>query len=618
MPFPTPKVEIAMYSGPYRTDAEIAIDGAAQTPPNSGWVDVTSFVRGMDVDRGRSDDWGDFYSAATVTLDNRARTFDPFYTSGPYYQKLLPRRQIRITATYGATSYPVFRGYVNGWPPTWTDAGKDSTVTISCMDALGLLASETLPADWSRNYILSTSPRHYYPCDDPVGPYTANQTLTDLGSVPLNMVTTTAASNGDQLAVGLVNRSITGTGSDAANSAQGAVDTNPGSFSVSCWAIPDSSGTISQFLAGNVYNHGFYMSYENSTGKFRVEVTEPSFGNSKVATTTISGWDSGMARMLSFTWNASSRVIAFYIDGILIATSTANNAGIYIPFNELVFIGTGAVQQVIVWNGVQTQAVLQNIYKYSTVNLPETTAARFTRLIAETQFPASLTSGPSAPASSVLDITDDAPKLAGELQKVADSEYAPLFVDRSGVVTLYYQNQIRTQSRSIVSQGTYGAGGFSIGQNVAIAYDGDSMRNEANITMSGGGVYIDQNSTSITAYGAAQESLETQVSSLADAVDIGNIVTGWGGQVYPKADPFEVVLSPSADWSNALDRELNDRITLAIAPPTGNTITTPMLINRISHSVVPGEWRTTFEGSARWAAVFIVNQSLVGGTDLLG
>jgi hypothetical protein len=360
------------------------------------------------------------------------------------------------------------------------------------------------------------------------------------------------------------------------------------------------------------------MSYENSTGKFRVEVTEPSFGNSKVATTTISGWDSGMARMLSFTWNASSRVIAFYIDGILIATSTANNAGIYIPFNELVFIGTGAVQQVIVWNGVQTQAVLQNIYKYSTVNLPETTAARFTRLIAETQFPASLTSGPSAPASSVLDITDDAPKLAGELQKVADSEYAPLFVDRSGVVTLYYQNQIRTQSRSIVSQGTYGAGGFSIGQNVAIAYDGDSMRNEANITMSGGGVYIDQNSTSITAYGAAQESLETQVSSLADAVDIGNIVTGWGGQVYPKADPFEVVLSPSADWSNALDRELNDRITLAIAPPTGNTITTPMLINRISHSVVPGEWRTTFEGSARWAAVFIVNQSLVGGTDLLG
>jgi hypothetical protein len=144
------------------------------------------------------------------------------------------------------------------------------------------------------------------------------------------------------------------------------------------------------------------------------------------------------------------------------------------------------------------------------------------------------------------------------------------------------------------------------------------MRNEANVTMSGGGVYIGKNTTSVTAYGAAQESLDTQVASLTDAQDISNIVTRWGGQVYPKADPFEVVLSPSADWSNALDRELNDRITLVIQPPTGNAITTPMLVSRISHSVVPGEWRTTLEGSARWAAVFIINQSLIGGTDLLG
>jgi hypothetical protein len=43
-----------------------------------------------------------------------------------------------------------------------------------------------------------------------------------------------------------------------------------------------------------------------------------------------------------------------------------------------------------------------------------------------------------------------------------------------------------------------------------------------------------------------------------------------------------------------------------------------MLLQRVVHSVVPGEWRTTFEGSARWAAVFIVGVSAIGGTDLLG
>jgi hypothetical protein len=606
MPFPTPKVEIAFDDGPYVVSPT--------------WTDVTSYVREMSIDRGRSDDWGTFDGSASVVLSNLDRRFDPFNTAGPYYGKLLPRRQIRLSGVTTFGTFNVFRGFVDGWPPVWTDAGKDSTVTLSCMDALGLLASETLPADWSRGYILSTAPRHYYPCDDPIGPFTANQTLKDYGSVPLDMATTAAASSGSQLAVGLVNSSVTGTGSDAANSALGAVNNSPGSFSVSCWVIPDSSLSGSVFLQGYMNNHGFFFSFDNATGKFRVEVTEPTFGNSKVATTNIAGWDSGMPRMMSFTWNNASRAITIYIDGILIANTTANVGGIYIPFNELVNIGTGSVQQVIVWDGVQTQAVLQEIYRGSTAQFPSTTAQRFTGIIQNTPFSTALTSPPSAPASSVIEITDDAPRVASELQIVADSEYAPLFVDKAGVVTLYNQNQIRTQTRSIVSQGTYGAGGIAIGPEVALQYDGDSMRNQASITMSGGGVYIKDNATSQTAMGVAEQSLSTQVSTLADAVDIGNIVTGWGGQVYPKADPFEVVLSPSAsaDWNTTLERELNDRITLVVQPPTGGAITVPMLISRISHSVVPGEWRTTFEGSARWAAVFILNQSRLNSTDLLG
>jgi hypothetical protein len=43
-----------------------------------------------------------------------------------------------------------------------------------------------------------------------------------------------------------------------------------------------------------------------------------------------------------------------------------------------------------------------------------------------------------------------------------------------------------------------------------------------------------------------------------------------------------------------------------------------MLVQRITHDVVPGYWQTTLDGSARWAAVFILDQSLLDGTDLLG
>ena len=605
MPFPAGKVEIAFNDGPY-----------VASPT---WTDVTSDVRGMSVERGRDDDWGSFSGNASVTLNNRSRTFDPFYTSGPYYGKLLPRRQIRITATYGGTTYPVFRGFIAGWPPAWTDAGQDSTVTLSCFDAIGLLASDTLPADWSRNYILSTSPRHYYPCDEPVGPYTTNQVLTDYGSVPLNMTTTATAFSGDQLAVGLVNSSITGTNGEAANSASGTTVNAAASFTVSCWAVPDASTTAgTPFVRGNYGNVFYWFGYNTSTGKFYVDIGEGSFSNARTASTTVSGWDSGVPRMFSFSYNSATRAIVMYIDGLVVATTNVDSAGIYVAFPETVNIAYGQVQQLVVWDGVQTQAVLQNIFKYSTTAFSETTAARFTRLIGETSFPASMTSPPSSPASTVLDITDDAPTVSSELLKVSDSEYAPLFVTRDGVLTLYNQNQIRTQTRSIVSQATYGAGGVAIGQDIVVSYDGDSMRNEANITMSQGGVYKDTNTTSVSTFGAAEASVDTQVATLANAVSIGDIVTGWGGQVYPKADPFEVVISPDNNWASTLDRELNDRITLVVAPPTGNTITTPMLINRISHSVVPGQWSTTFEGSARWAAVFILNQSTLGGTDLLG
>lgn len=604
MPFPTSIVEIAFNDGPY-----------VASPT---WTNVTSDVRYMTIDRGRTGDWSSFYGSASVVLSNLNRTYDPFNTSGTFYGKLLPRRQIRITASYGGTTYPVFRGFVSGWPPAWTDAGKDSTITLSCFDAVGLLASETLPADWSRDYILSTAPRHYYPCDEPVGPFTTNQVLKDYGSVPLNMATTAEAFNGSQLAVGLVNSSITSTGSNAANSSLGVVNASPGSFTVSCWAIADASASGNNFVQGSIYNHTYYFGFNTTTEKFYAEVTEPSFGNSKVASTNISGWDTGKPRLLTFTWNSATRTIAMFIDGISVAVTTVNNAGIYVQTNENVNIGSGSVQQIVVWDGVQTQATIQSIFKGSTANFLETARVRFQGLIANTPFPVSLTDPPSAPVTTVLEVTDDAPQVAGELQKLSDSEFAPLFVTRDGVVTLYNQNQIRTQTRSIVSQGTYGTGGFAIGPNVALEYDGDSMRNEANITMSGGGVYIQRNTTSVNTYGAAEASIDTQVASLANAISVANIVTGWGGQVYPKTDPFDVVLSPDGDWSNALNRELNDRITLVVSPPTGNSTTIPMLLQRVRHSVVPGEWRTTFEGSARWASAFILNQSRLNGTDLLG
>jgi hypothetical protein len=600
MAYPVPVVEIAFTDGPYVVSPT--------------WTDVTAYVRGMDISRGVPDDWTlQADGSATVTLSNRDRRFDPFNTTGPYYGNLLPRRQIRIRATHASTTYDVFRGFIAGWPPEWTDAGTDSTVTLFCFDALQLLGSSSLPADWSRDYILSQSPRHYYPCDEPVTPYTGTSTLKDYGSIPLNMTTTASAINGAELAAGLPGNSIQASVSSAASSVFGAIaaDTN---FSVSLWAVMDSTSATT---GGTVGAYGWAIGWDPNTGQYVVTIQDQAAGLTRTYTSS-NTYDGSQPSHVTFSFNVTSKALVLMVDGVIGATTSATAGAIIIIIGENVALGTGQFQQVCVWTGLIAQATVQEIIRRSKAVFPETTSARFNRIIAETPFSASLTSVPASPASSVLDITNDAPTAVSELGKVAVSEFAPLFVTKAGTVTMYSQSQIRTQTNSIVSQQTYGSGGLSIGTEVQLQYDGDSMRNVSNVQMSGGGVYIQTNSSSVTTYGEAEQYVETQVATLADAVDIANIVNGWGGNVYAKASPVSVVLSPTASWASTLGLELFDRFTLQVTPPSGNAITTPMLTSRIAHSVTPERWVTTLEGSARWAAVFILNQSTVGGTDLLG
>lgn len=600
MPYPVPVIEIAFTDGPYVVSPT--------------WTDVTAYVRSMDISRGIPDEWTlQADGSATVVLSNRDRRFDPFNTSGPYYGNLLPRRQIRIRATHGGTTYDVFRGFIAGWPPEWTDAGKDSTVTLQCFDALQLLGSSSLPADWSRDYILSQSPRHYYPCDEPITPYTGTSTLKDYGSIPLDMTTTVSAVNGGELAEGLPGNSVQSSVSSAASSgyATTAANTN---FSVSMWAVMDSTSATS---GGTVGAYGWAIGWDPATGRYVVTISDQPAGLTRTFTSS-NTYDGSQPTHVAFSFNVTSKALVLMVDGVIGATTSATAGAIIVIIGENVILGTGQFQQVCVWTGLIAQATVQEIIRRSKAVFPETTSARFSRIIAETPFSASLTSVPASPASSVLDITNDAPTAVSELGKVAVSEYAPLFVNKAGTVTLYSQSQIRTQTKSIVSQATYGAGGLSIGTEVQLQYDGDSMRNVSNVEMSGGGVYIQTNLSSVNTYGEAEQYVSTQVSTLADAVDIANIVNGWGGIVYAKASPVSVVLSPSGSWGTTLALELFERFTLAVAPPTGSTITTPMLVSRIFHSVTPERWFTTLEGSARWAAVFILNTSALGGTDLLG
>ena len=126
------------------------------------WTDVTAYVRGLSWQRGRSTELDSFQAgSASVVLSNADRRFDPLYASSPYFGALTPMRPIQITVShrddFGSTNiYPVFFGYINGWPQTYETYG-DATVTISASDASSVLNQLTLPGIWE-DTIASESP----------------------------------------------------------------------------------------------------------------------------------------------------------------------------------------------------------------------------------------------------------------------------------------------------------------------------------------------------------------------------------------------------------------------------------------------------------------------------
>lgn len=124
---------------------------------DADWIDITSLVRDVQFQHGRSRTSNDFQpGSGQVVLDNRDGQFDPLNTSGPYYGKLKLRRKIKVeivNETYdgdtgsvlGSTYRTVIAfGWVTSWGAAWRGRQLVDT-TVTWTDALGLLSNHDLP-----------------------------------------------------------------------------------------------------------------------------------------------------------------------------------------------------------------------------------------------------------------------------------------------------------------------------------------------------------------------------------------------------------------------------------------------------------------------------------------
>ena len=622
---PTVRVRVAFGDGPY-------VD-----PPT--YTDVTAYVRSVNTSRGRTDDWQNFDSGnATVVFDNRDRRFDPTHASGPYYGNLLPRRQIRIDATVDSvTYYNIFRGFIDGWPVNLTDAGYDSTVTVNCYDALGLLSQDKCPDTWSDNYIQTLTPTHYWKLDDTINPANIPQTtatlsnlqLKDYGSAgwPLQAATApTPTQNSDSLAPGIPARTVnwagtyqtvqTGTQSSY-STISAALWANLGNaqYSAALWTDthydPALSTWVQHYLAFDITNRRveLYMGPQGSAGSTTWRVYRSTINLNLVV-------PHHFAFTLTNVTN-NSATFTLWVDGQEL-TFTSSTFTLGATSIGAAYVFTGGLQQIVVREGSSLTATqARTIFQLGNNVLTESTTARFDRIRATTPYPASLCTTPASPAGTVADLTPGGAFVKAELQLTADSEGGELYVNKSGQLVMTSRTYFQ-EGNSLTNQATFGAGGIPIGTEMSYYWSADNIRNTLEIGWAGDATYRVEDSDSVTAYGVCQDSYDTSLSTLADVTDLGSYLVGYGKlpRLIMSAVELGQALS-TAEWATVLGLELLDRITVVVPEPVGTNLTQKQLVQQIEHEITPGDWRTRILGSSRWSSYFILDESLLDGTDLL-
>jgi hypothetical protein len=79
-------------------------------------VDVSDQINYIQTTRGRSALVDEFQTGQlTLRIVDQNGDFNPTNPSSPYYLELTPMKKVQITATYGATTYPIFSGFITSY-----------------------------------------------------------------------------------------------------------------------------------------------------------------------------------------------------------------------------------------------------------------------------------------------------------------------------------------------------------------------------------------------------------------------------------------------------------------------------------------------------------------------
>ncbi len=145
MAVPVVNAFINFNTGPSFAQAMILDQGILDTnilgDPGAVIVDVSNQVNRIETKRGRNALIDQFQTGTlTLRIVDQNGDFNPQNVLGPYYNLLTPMKKVQITATYGATTYPIFAGFITSYVTTYPDESEAdlAMTTIQAVDAFRL------------------------------------------------------------------------------------------------------------------------------------------------------------------------------------------------------------------------------------------------------------------------------------------------------------------------------------------------------------------------------------------------------------------------------------------------------------------------------------------------
>lgn len=592
------------------------------------WTDITSFVRSVEVTRGRQFEL-DLVEASVMTLDveDEDRRFDPTNASSPYASNVKPMRLVRFTVTHNAVVYRRFTGFIEGFPVRWEGGGDppSSRFQLRCVDLFKVLTQKKLRSPYA-DVILADAPVRYFRFGEHGG------LIVDVAgsNPPHGTAFFSGVTSGDaDAAVVDGNGSAKFTGSPGYGVVLGK---QPGlaegsSLGVEFWVKFTSTATMElvevsdsfdifvqcQAVVGQLV---FNMRDKNDTG-IGVTIASGTTYNDNAWHHFVGNYDAGTNQMQLYVddvlkGSATPPIMRWRSANIILGAVSGGSAYFTGGLDELAFYAAPL-------------SASQRAAHIAARNLRdgELSGARIDYILDRVGWPASpraIDAGNSAltPAADL-----EGRSALEALQAVAAAESGMFFVSGDGTPT-FLERRKRSVAPRNTPQATFGDGSGEVDYElVELALDDQHILNDVRLTNPNRFAANVRDAVSETAYGPRSLEQSLDLDDPDELIDRANFELSRYKDARVRVET--VAFGPVFDdtpWAALLSRELSDRVLVRRRPRVGAAMDREAFIEQIADSLESGEFRLGFQLSPAEVFDFWIlgdnDRSKLGETTRLG